>query len=117
MWDAQQVVTMRPDARTSQQTPSQAAGTEDSATYRLPQAPWPSVPPHARVGRGSQPPRPIERPPSLRVIRDAPWTPPEPPAPRRNRRAVLVILWIIIALVATALVAEGIVLATGKTLF
>jgi hypothetical protein len=116
MWAAQQVGTMRPDARKSQPSSGQAAGNDDRSTYPLPQASWPSPPP-ARVGRGSQPPRPIERPPSLRVIRDAPLVAPTISAPRRGRRALAIVLCIIVALVAAVLVVEAVSIAIGKTLF
>lgn len=72
--------------------------------------------PHARVGRGSQPPRPIERPSSLRPTRHTPVVVPPPPAPRREKRVLLFIVYGVIALVTVALVLEAIFLAVGKSL-
>jgi hypothetical protein len=73
---------------------------------------WPSAPP-APGGRGSQPPRPIERPARPRIM---PVPPVEPPT-RRGSRALLIVVCIIVGLTAAALVAEGILISLGKSPF
>ncbi len=59
--------------------------------------------------------RPIERPPSLKVV-PAGIVAPAPVPLRRGRRVLLVALCLIMGLTAAALVAEGVLLASGHPL-
>ncbi len=87
-----------------------AAKTARLAQRGWEQPSWPVMPP---VGRGSQPPRPITRPARPLLV---PLPAAEPPV-RRGPRVLLIIVCLIVGMTALALVAEGILLATGRSPF
>lgn len=66
------------------------------------------------VGRGSYPPRPIERPPRSLPLAAITFA----PKPRhRGRRIVIALVCVILVLTTAALVIEDILITTGQHLF